>query len=189
MKRNIYYLIICLLTLTAVKGQNNEPGKILNTAIYQEEVNGDLQKAIGLYQKIVTSFPENRSIAATAQLHIGICYEKLGKKQASEAYNKVIKQFADQIKTAEIAKSRLLSLKNQSPTQNLTTFHKSTSTQIPLEKNVFWNNDWMSGPFDFSPNGKKFVYMARTENPGENTRLGNVLFTADFSGYSGQLSD
>lgn len=81
MKRNIYYLIICLLTLTAVKGQNNEPEKILNTAIYQEEVNGDLQKAIGLYQKIVTSFPENRRIAAKAQFHIGLCYEKLGLKR------------------------------------------------------------------------------------------------------------
>ena len=41
-------------------------------------MSGNLQKAIGIYQDILKRFPESRETAAKAQLHIGVCYEKLG---------------------------------------------------------------------------------------------------------------
>ncbi len=107
---------------------------------------------------------------------------KWGKKQATKAYEKIIEKYADQNSIAATAKTRLQRLNNQSAVQKLITTNQPVSTQIPLEKNVFWNKSWLSQPFDFSPNGKKFVYMARTENHDENIRMGNVLFTADLSG-------
>ena len=57
-------------------------GELFEKALYVEEGQGDLQKAIELYQDIVKRFPENREVAAKAQLHIGLCYEKLGTKEA-----------------------------------------------------------------------------------------------------------
>ena len=62
-------------------------GEVFEKALYVEEVQGDLQKAIALYQDIVKRFPDNREIGAKAQLHIGLCYEKLGLKEAEKAFH------------------------------------------------------------------------------------------------------
>ncbi len=156
--------------------------QLYQKGLIKEEGEGLLQEAIEIYTKIVENPDAERSLQANALLHIGKCYEKMGKKQATKAYEKIIEKYADQNSVVAIAKTRLQRLNNQSIVQKLTTTYKPISTQIPLEKNVFWNNYWLSQPFDFSPDGKKFVYMARTENPGENTRIGNILFTADLSG-------
>ncbi len=44
-------------------------------AIQLEEVNGELEQAIEVYQTIVKDFSDNKPIAAKAQFHIGLCYE------------------------------------------------------------------------------------------------------------------
>ena len=75
--------------------------------IQLEEVKGELEKAIEVYQTIVDKFPDNRPVAAKSQLHIGMCYEKLGKQAAQKAYKKVIQEFADQKDVVTEARSRL----------------------------------------------------------------------------------
>ena len=55
-------------------------------AMQLEEVKGELEKAIEVYQTIITQFSADRQIASKAQLHIGLCYEKLGNKEARKAY-------------------------------------------------------------------------------------------------------
>ena len=52
--------------------------EVFEKALYYEDIKGDLQKAISLYEQIMKQFPGNRRIAAKSQLHIGLCYEKLG---------------------------------------------------------------------------------------------------------------
>lgn len=187
METKMKLLVKALVIIAFIYGSNctlyaQSYKQIYQKGLIKEEGEGLLQEAIDLYNQIVENSEADRSLQANALLHIGSCYEKLGKKQASKAYEKILEKFADQRSIATIAKTRLQKLNNPSALPNLTTTYKPTSTQIPLEKIVFWNNYWLSQPFDFSPNGEKFVYMARTENPGENTRMGNVLFTADFSG-------
>jgi len=81
--------------------------ELLPKAIQLEEVKGELEEAIEIYQTIVDKFPENRPVAAKAQLHIGICYEKLGKLAAQKAYKKVIQEFSDQQKIVGEARIRL----------------------------------------------------------------------------------
>ena len=76
-------------------------------ALYYEDVQGDLQKAIGLYDQILKQFPENREIAAKAQLHIGLCYEKIGLKDAEGAYLRVIENFPEQTDEVAMARDRL----------------------------------------------------------------------------------
>jgi len=75
-----------------------------------EEVKGELEKAIEVYQAIVTGFPENRQIAAKAQFHIGLCYEKLGLKQAQKAYREVVNNYPGQKNEVALAKKRLSQL-------------------------------------------------------------------------------
>ncbi len=81
--------------------------ELLPKAIQLEEVKGELEQAIELYQTIVTRFPENRAIAAKAQFHIGLCYEKLGLKEAQKAYQKVIDSYPEQTEPVKLANEKL----------------------------------------------------------------------------------
>ena len=82
-------------------------------ALVLEEVEGRLEEAITLYQKIVSEAQDD-ALAAQAQLHIGICYEKLGKPQAREAYERVLREYADQAEQVSVARARLAALEEPS---------------------------------------------------------------------------
>jgi Tol biopolymer transport system component len=110
MKLKIVNLIFCLLTLTTVIGQSNSADKMLNKAIYQEEVNGDLQKAIEMYEMIVKDFPNERKVVAKALYRNAFANEKLGLKTASVLYQKIISNYADQTEMVNLSKKRLKSL-------------------------------------------------------------------------------
>ena len=66
---------------------------LYQAALHQEQVQGDLQQAITLYQRILSEHPNNRVVAANAQLHIGLCYETLGLTEAPRAYQRVIDNY------------------------------------------------------------------------------------------------
>jgi Tol biopolymer transport system component len=85
-------------------------GELFQEALYLEEAEGDLEKAIQLYQKILEQFPEEREVAVKAQLHIGLCYEKLGLKEAQEAFERVIQDFPEQEEEVKIARQKLARL-------------------------------------------------------------------------------
>ena len=82
----------------------------LAKAIKLEEVKGELEEAIEEYQTIITRFPENRPIAAKALLHQGMCYEKMGLKQAKDLYDTVINKYSEQSEEVALAKKRVLQL-------------------------------------------------------------------------------
>ena len=71
--------------------------ELLPKGIQLEEVKGELEKAIEVYQTIVDKFSDNRPIAAKALLHIGLCYEKLGNQEAKKAYREGLIDANDQI--------------------------------------------------------------------------------------------
>ena len=84
--------------------------ELLSKGIRLEEVKGELEKAIEVYQTIVASFPENRPVAAKSLLHIGLCYEKLGRHEAQKAYWRLIREFADQQNQVAEAQARLAAI-------------------------------------------------------------------------------
>lgn len=106
------FLVSCfslLILYTHISAQQTA-GELFQEALYMEEAEGDLEKAIELYQKILEQFPEERDVAVKAQLHIGLCYEKLGLKEAREAFEKVIQNFPDQEEEVKIARQKLTRL-------------------------------------------------------------------------------
>ena len=72
-------------------------GVLLQSGLYKEDVNGDLEAAIAIYERVLKDFPQDRTHAAKALLHIGLCYEKLGRDEARKAYERVVREFADQV--------------------------------------------------------------------------------------------
>ncbi|MGH7599118.1 MAG: tetratricopeptide repeat protein [bacterium] len=109
------FFAIVLLSVAACAQQS--PDQLFQAGIYAEEIKGDLQEALKFYQKIVRDFPDHRPAAAKAQLHLGLCYEKLGQPQAREAYQKAAENYPDQREVVAIARDRLARLKT-SATRN-----------------------------------------------------------------------
>ncbi len=103
----ILYLMVGLFLTSNVSFSQETAGQLFEKALYMEEAKGELQQAIDLYQQILDQYVENREVAAKAQLHIGICYEKLGKQEARKAYQRVIEEYVEQHDLVAEAKSRL----------------------------------------------------------------------------------
>ncbi len=98
------------LSIVGISQKTEDPGVMLRSAIEKEEVDGDLQRAIDLYQQIIKKFSGNHAIAAQAQLRIGLCHEKLGQKnskQALEAFQKVIENYPMQSEEVNVANEKL----------------------------------------------------------------------------------
>ena len=81
--------------------------QLFQTAVYQEEVEGNLKAAIETYQTILDRFPSDRSMGAKAQLRIGICHQKLGNKEAQIAFRKVIDNYPLQSEEVKAANEKL----------------------------------------------------------------------------------
>ena len=103
----ILFLSFGLLLFFSNLSAQQTAGELFEKALYMEEAQGDLQKAIELYQKILKQFPDNREVAAKAQLHVGLCCEKLGLKEAEKAFQKVIDNYPEQGDAVKMAKEKL----------------------------------------------------------------------------------
>jgi Tol biopolymer transport system component len=99
------------LILGSYKSFAQTAEELFPKAIQLEEVKGELEKAIEVYQRIVTGFPENSPVAAKAYLHMGICYEKLGMQEAQKAFEAVIAKYPTQVDVVRTAKEKLDRLK------------------------------------------------------------------------------
>jgi Tol biopolymer transport system component len=81
--------------------------QLYEKALYLEEAKGEMQQAIDLYKEIINQYPGNRQVMAKALLHAGFCYEKLGLKEAQQAYQRVINDFGENKDEVSAARTRL----------------------------------------------------------------------------------
>lgn len=102
----ILWIIFSFIPLKNALAQESAE-ELYEAAIFKKDAEGDLQGAIQLFLKVITKFPENRKAAAKAQLQIGICYEKLGLKEAEKAFQKVIDNYPEQAEAVKMAQEKL----------------------------------------------------------------------------------
>ncbi len=110
--RNAFFVALALTIVwagTSVAQQTAED--LFQAGLYQEEVQGDLERAVEIYQTILNDHANNRAVAAKAQLHIGICYETLGLQEAQRAYERVVANYGDQSEVVSQARARLAVLR------------------------------------------------------------------------------
>ena len=91
--------------------QKGQQEVVLQAAIRKETVEGDLKGAIEAYKKLAQG--SNRAVAAQALVRMGQCYEKLGEAQAKEAraaYERVVRDYADQAEIVAQARVRLAAI-------------------------------------------------------------------------------
>ena len=90
---------------------------LFQKGLVQERAQGDLNEAIRLYQQIVEDFSDDRVLAAKALVQMGQCYEKLGRAEARKAYERVVREFADQPEPVRVAREHLEQLDGGAPEQ------------------------------------------------------------------------
>jgi Tol biopolymer transport system component/Skp family chaperone for outer membrane proteins len=100
-------LAVSLLAASQAAEKSQSAEVLLGAALHQEEVEGNLEAAIKIYQKLLADFPGNRPLAAQAHLRIGMCYEKLGRREAQKAYQTVIQDYGEQKEFVAQAQERL----------------------------------------------------------------------------------
>ena len=173
----ILSVVLALLVAVVLTGdsQQQSAGQLLQAGLYKEEVQGELDDAIQIYQRILKDFPNDRPVGAKALLRIGLCYEKLGKLEAQKAYRRLIQEFADQPQVVQIARERLQQLDTgllgaqvTGPTYRLI-LGDETPAMGPKPGPSWWDTS-----FDFSPSGDRLVFEGRKDN--------NQLYLADDTG-------
>lgn len=90
---------------------------LLAVAEHKQLVDGDLEAAIRDYKNILADYATNRPIAAKALVEMGKCYEKLGQSEAQKAYERVLRDYADQQEQAAEARTRLAALSGNGATK------------------------------------------------------------------------
>ena len=140
-----------LVSISGIARQAEDPGVLLRAAIEKEEVDGDLQVAIDLYKQIVAKYGDSRAIAAKAQLHIGLCYEKLGLEEAQKAFQKVVDNYPEQSDAVREAREKLTLL---SRAQALT---KTGAGEFSTRR--IWSGPGVETEGTISPDGRFLTFV------------------------------
>lgn len=88
---------VLLLALSAGTVHAKSAAELLREGLYAEEVEGNLDAAIGIYQQIVLDPTAPKNLAAQALYHQGMCFmKKRDEAQAREVFQKLVREYPDQ---------------------------------------------------------------------------------------------
>ena len=181
-------LLVGLLASSLAVAQKDDQGEVLmQAATHKQLVEGLLEEAIQIYKRIVQEYGSNRPLAAKALVQMGHCYEKLGKEEARKAYERVLRDYADQNEAAAQARRRLAALSGSAVSSSSEMVARRVWTPGP-EVSV------LSG--SLSPDGRYLSFvdlttgdlalrdlvtgkMHRLTNEGSSTELGNSAISPD----------
>ena len=155
-KKNLVTVILLLAGASLLFSslvQQETAKELFERALYLEETKGELDKAIEIYKRIVKEFPDERAPAAKAQFHIGLCYEKLGLKEAPKAFQKVIENYPDQAEAVKMAKEKLSIL------QKVKALIDKGEKEFKLSK-IYTGGDYIDS---ISPDGQKLALIRQDE--------------------------
>jgi Tol biopolymer transport system component len=119
MRKLLFAMLIGAALLVGSQKNDRADAQQLQAAINKEVVEGDLKGAIELYKKAAQS--GSRAVAAKALLQMGQCHEKLGNAEARTAYQRVVRDYADQAEIVAQARVRLAALGGPSAAGGLVT--------------------------------------------------------------------
>jgi len=107
MKTRLFFIAAFLLLAGFIYAQENKASVQLTAAIYEEEVTGNLDKAVEFYLDILKKYPDDRPVAAKTLYHLGVVNEKMGLQKASEYFTRLVNNYPDQTEVVALAKEKL----------------------------------------------------------------------------------
>ncbi len=110
MKTHLILIIALVFLAGSLSAQDNKASVALAAAIYEEEVIGNLDKAVEFYLNILKKYPDDRPVAAKTLYHLGLVNEKMGKQKAREYFTRLVNTYPDQTEMATLGKAKLAAL-------------------------------------------------------------------------------
>jgi len=155
--KKIFILIAFTAAILMAFGfQNSSEHKVLfEKAKFTMETKGDLKGAINLFEQIIKKYPDEREYAAKSQLYIGLCYEKLGLREAQKAFQKVVDNYPDQQQEAAIAREKLSMLVKLAKALEKVP-HKPTFRKLRVPTKLSW-------VMQLSSDGKKVIFASPSD--------------------------
>jgi tetratricopeptide (TPR) repeat protein len=146
-------IVAVVLVLTGFVAARQDVSDVFYKAVHLQDVKGDLEAAIPLFEQVVTE-SKDPSLAAKAQLRIGMCNEKLGLTRAQQAYQRVIDRYPQQSQEVGLARERLAVLvanaKGAAPASENPRFQQVTvATALP------------NAGGKLSPDGTRYAFVSR----------------------------
>ena len=141
-------VITALLGLVLIAQES--PRELFERARLLEDSSQDLSDAVRLYGQVVEQAGGERALGATAQLRLGLLYARLGRTvEAQRAYERVLRDYAEQAELVGIARARLAALDQpRSPAD--------PSTMVVRRVWESHSGDYFGGP---SPDGRYLTYI------------------------------
>ncbi|MBI3982115.1 MAG: PD40 domain-containing protein [Gemmatimonadetes bacterium] len=170
--------LIATIGVTPLPAQRTQSAEaMLQEAVHQELVVGELEKAIEMYRAVVAKHATDRAVAAKALAYLGRSYEKLGRKEAQAAYERVVREYGEQAEPVQFARARLQALfaavqaGAEQAAGGAPTYAMVLGELPPFRVQG-------APQFDLSPSGDRVVFHRWIGD----TLLGTRLFVADRSG-------
>jgi len=108
MKKLNLILVVLLAVSSVFAAQTKSPVILLQEGLYAEQTEGDLEKAISLYEQVLEQYKDVERLAARATYQLGMCYLKKGhKEKASEYFDEVVSYYPEQKNVVENAQKQL----------------------------------------------------------------------------------
>ena len=110
----LFLVVLLAAGLAGAATENPDAARVLlQTATQVRLVDGDLGRAIEIYERISTEFGDDRALAAEALLDLGGCYEQLGDPKARRTYERLLREYGDQTRQVGAARTRLAGLREE----------------------------------------------------------------------------
>lgn len=145
-------IITALLAVNTYSLSAQTPEQLFQKGLTKEEGEGALKDAINLYNQVAENSNATASLRAKALMHVGMCYEKLGTKEAVKAYQRLVANFPSQKNEVAYARERLTKLTPISESFAETNLNPKF-TKINIPSKLSWN-------VALSPDGKNLALVS-----------------------------
>ena len=144
--------------------------ELFQQALLRERADGKLEEAIEIYRRVL-DVAADRGLAAQALVRIGACYEKLGRPEASDTYEQLLRDYPDQAEPVATVRARLAALEVE-----------STQPSGALHTELLWTTDRAVSPQgSVSQDGSLMTYVDWSD-------LGNLAIHDFATGESRRLT-
>jgi len=114
--KGITIILLFVVAAFACAANGKAASAMLQEGLYAEEIDGDLDVAIKIYQQIIAEGTAQRSHIAQAMYRQGMCYlKKQDEAEARAVFTKLVTDYGDQTKIVAKAKPMLEELSNGDP--------------------------------------------------------------------------
>ncbi len=161
--------LICIITFGClisfgIQAQEETAKTKFYAGIVAEEIDGDLEKAISIYQDILNSEKRDRQISAKCLYHIGLCYDKMESGKAMDIFVELLEKYPDQGDLASLARNQIDKLEDANTFIDPRDGHKYKWVEIG-------NQTWMA---------ENLAYMPHV-NPPKKQEYG--IWVYDYEGH------